>query len=115
MERRRLRSRASVAGEDENVDDLRQAYEELARRVVADRLAFADRVQETSDDAQRALADRDRQIEQLQAAVDALRERVESLHDELQQAHRDYEGLEQSRSLRYTAPIRSFASRLRKG
>jgi predicted nucleic acid-binding Zn-ribbon protein len=104
-----------VASEEGNVDDLRRAYEELARRVVSERLAFADRIQETTDDAQRALADRDRQIEQLQAEVDSLRQRVESLHDELQQAHRDYEGLEQSRSFRYTAPIRSFGSRLRKG
>jgi chromosome segregation ATPase len=104
-----------VAGADQNVDELRRAYEELARRVVADRIAFADRIQETVDDAQRALADRDRQIELLQAEVDSLRQRVESLHDELQEAHRDYRGLEQSRSLRYTAPIRSFASRLRKG
>jgi chromosome segregation ATPase len=103
-----------VAGGDENVEDLRRAYEELARRVVADRIAFADRIQETVDDAQRELADRDRQIEQLQAEVDSLRRRVESLHDELHQAHRDYEGLEQSRSFRYTAPIRGLAARLRK-
>jgi chromosome segregation ATPase len=105
-------------------DELRQAHEELSRRVALERLAFADRVQEALDDAQRLQGEielRDRQIEtlqqnaqELQAEAARLQARIESLHAELIEAHRNYEGLERSRSFRYTAPFRTLAGAVRR-
>jgi uncharacterized coiled-coil DUF342 family protein len=106
-----------VAGQHENVDGLREAYEQLARRVVGERLAFADRVQEALDDAHRLqgeITQRDAQIAQLQQDVEKLRARVDSLHAELIEAHRNNEALEQSRSFRYTAPLRNLSGALRR-
>jgi septal ring factor EnvC (AmiA/AmiB activator) len=112
-----LRSFASVGREERNPDGLQQAYEELLRRVVVDRLAFADRVQEALDDAQRLereIANRDAQIEQLRRSERHLQKRVDSLHAELIDAHRNYEALERSRSFRYTTPFRSLAGAVRR-
>lgn len=93
------------------------AHEELARRVAADRLAFADRVQELLGDVDRlqaAIDDRDEQLRRLGADAEALGERVASLHSELVEAHRTYETLEESRSYRYTAPLRRLAGVFRR-
>jgi peptidoglycan hydrolase CwlO-like protein len=94
------------------VDELRQAYEELSRRVLSERLAFADRVQEAVDDAQQLRAEidnRDRQIEQLQRHIEKLQTQIDSLQAELAERHRLYERLEESKSVRYTAPFRRLA------
>ena len=92
--------RAVSAPEDES---LRSAYEALARRIVEERLAFADRMQETTDEAQRALADRDRQIAQL---THDLETEVGTLHAQLEAAHADLTRIRTSRLYRLSAPIR---------
>lgn len=106
-----------------DVDALREAYAALSRRVVEDRLAFADRVQEMLDQAQhlQRLADERerenaslrRELEALRDDAAALRSRVASLHEELIEAHRNAEALEQSRSFRYTAPLRRIGGAIR--
>jgi peptidoglycan hydrolase CwlO-like protein len=103
-------------GHEQSADELRQAFEELSRRVLSDRLAFADRVQEAVDDAQQfraAIEHRDRQIEQLQRHIDKLQTRIDSVEAELAERHRLYERLAESKSVRYTAPFRRLAGALR--
>jgi peptidoglycan hydrolase CwlO-like protein len=88
---------------------LRRAYEELARKTVDDRLAFADRVQEVLDEAQHlesAVEDRDAQIRSLAADAESLRDRVETLHEELQEAHGRLKSIEASRLYRLSRLIR---------
>ena len=97
--------------------ELRRAYEELARRVAEERLAFADRVQEVLDQAQhlqRELDARDAEIRRLDEDAAALRARVDELHDELRAAHENHRALESSRSFRYTAPLRGLGNVLRR-
>lgn len=94
---------------DGQIELLREAYEDLSRRVVADRLLFADRVQEAIDEtqaAQRELADRESQIASLAQDLDAARERVESLHDELVEAHSALTALRSRRLFRLVARLR---------
>ena len=94
---------------DGQIELLREAYEDLSRRVVADRLLFADRVQEAIDEtqaAQRELADRESQIASLVQDLDAARERVESLHDELVEAHSALTALRSRRLFRLVARLR---------
>ena len=94
-----------------DVERLRTAYEELARKTVEDRLAFADRVQEVLDHAQRLQAeldDRTEQVRGLRADVEALRVRVDELHRELVEAHESQDALLNSRSFRYTRPLRKL-------
>jgi chromosome segregation ATPase len=105
-----------MAEERDTFEALRRAHEELARRVAAERLAFADRVQEVLDDVNRLQAgidDRDAQLSALRADAEGLRERVASLHAELQEAHRNQKALEESRSYRYTAILRRIAGAFR--
>ena len=122
---------------DPDLETLRQAHEELARRVVEDRLAFSDRVQEVLDHSQHLQAELDDRIEQVRGLtaevealrrltaeveaqrrlttdVEALRARVESLHEELKEAHRQHQALEASRSFRYTAPLRRLGGAIRR-
>jgi chromosome segregation ATPase len=106
-----------VEGAKESFEALRRAHEELARRVAAERLAFADRVQEVLDDVSRlqaAIDSRDEELRALGADAEALRARVDSLHAELQEAHRNQQALEESRSYRYTAVLRRAAAALRR-
>lgn len=101
---------------DDDLEQLRRAYEALARRTVEDRLAFADRVQEVLDHAQQlhaALDDRTAEASSLREEMQALRARVHSLHQELIEAHRHVQTLEQSRSFRYTAPLRRLGGAFR--
>jgi hypothetical protein len=94
---------------------LRRTYEELARRAVADRLAFADRVQEILDHAHIVQAELDalrgvrEDVERLEADADALRKRVDELHRELVDAHEAHRAIVESRSFRYTRPFRGLA------
>lgn len=104
-------------GHEQSADELRQAFEALSRRVLSDRLAFADRVQEAVDDAQHlraAIEHRDRRIEQLERHVEELQARIDSVQAELAERHRLYERLEESKSVRYTAPFRRLAGALRR-
>jgi hypothetical protein len=85
----------------------RSVYEELARRVAEERLAFADRVQEVLDHAQHLQVEldaREEQLARLEEDTASLRARIEELHTELMEAH----GLLGSRSFRYTRPLRSL-------
>jgi seryl-tRNA synthetase len=101
--------------ETSSVEGLRRAHEELARRVTAERLAFADRVQEVLDHAQhlqRELDLRDEQIGQLEEDAAALRARIEELHGELLEAHDNHRAVVESRSFRYTRPFRGIGRAL---
>ena len=94
---------------DGQIELLREAYEDLSRRVVSDRLLFADRVQEALDEtqeAQRELADRESQIASLREDLEAARGRVESLHDELLEAHNALTALRNRRLVRLFAKLR---------
>ena len=97
---------------------LRRSYEELARRTVADRLAFADRVQEVLDHAQLVQAELEElrgvreEVERLAADADALRSRIDELHLELVDAHEAHRAVVESRSFRYTRPFRGLARAL---
>lgn len=84
-------------------ESLRTAHEALARRVVEERLAFADLMQEKIDQAQRELADRDRQIAQL---AHDLERQVNTLHAQLEAAHADLTRIRTSRLYRLSAPLR---------
>jgi chromosome segregation ATPase len=72
--------------EDQTEDsaELRRANQELARRLVRERVDFADRLQEALVDAGRSLADRDRLIDQLRGAVEARSAEMEALRAELE-------------------------------
>lgn len=97
--------------------ELRRAYEELARRVAEDRLAFADRVQEVLDRAQhlqRELELRDELIAGLEEDARALRARIEELHAELVEAHDNHRAVVESRSFRYTRPLRGLSRAVRR-
>ena len=94
-----------MTNQDGQVEKLRDAYEELARRVVAERLVFADRVQEEVEEAQRAVAERDPQIARLTEDLNSVRARVESLHDELRQAHAELEAVRSTRLFRLRAKL----------
>ena len=98
-----------MTDDDGQIELLREAYEELSRRVVAERLLFADRVQEAIDEtqaAQRELADRDSQIANLTQDLDEVHARVESLHDELVEAHAALAALRNRRLFRLVAKLR---------
>jgi uncharacterized coiled-coil DUF342 family protein len=99
--------------------ELRLAHEALARRVVEERLAFADRVQEVLDQAHHLQAELDERTEQLRelreltdSDATALRARVEALHGELVEAHDAHRGVVESRSYRYTRPFRGLGKAL---
>jgi hypothetical protein len=106
------------------VDDagLRRAYEELARRAVADRLAFADRVQEVLDHAQAVQVELDerkaevgavrRELDAVRADAEALRGRVDELHRQFVEAHDAHRAVVESRSFRYTRPFRRLGRAL---
>lgn len=100
---------------DSDPQTLRRAYEALAQRVVEERLVFADRVQEVLDASQGAIADRDDQIRRLREDTEALRARIEELHRELVEAHENHRAVVESRSFRYTRPLRGFAKALHRG
>ena len=94
---------------DGQIELLREAYQDLSRRSVADRLLFADRVQEAIDEtqaAQRELTDRESQIANLRQDLNAARERVESLHDELREAHAALAAFKSRRVVRLAAKLR---------
>ena len=95
-----------MTDQDGQLKKLRDAYEELTRRVVAERLVFADRVQEEVEEAQRAVADRDPQIAHLTDDLQAVRTRVESLHEELLQAHAELKAVRSTRLFRLSAKLR---------
>jgi chromosome segregation ATPase len=106
-----------VETQNTSFETLSRAYEELARRVASDRLAFADRVREVLADVNRlqtGIDERDERLRALEADAAALKERVASLHAELQAAHRNQQALEDSRSYRYTAVLRRLGARLRR-
>ena len=96
---------------DGQIELLREAYDLAVEGYadIADRLLFADRVQEAIDEtqaAQRELADRESQIASLVQDLDAARERVESLHDELVEAHSARTALRSRRLFRLVARLR---------
>lgn len=96
---------------------LRRSYEELGRRTVADRLAFADRVQEVLDHAQQLQHEveaRDQQIARLEEDAASLRARIDELHAELVEAHAGQDAVLESRSFRYTRPLRTLGRVLRR-
>jgi chromosome segregation ATPase len=95
-----------VTDDDGQIELLQEAYEELARRVVAERLLFADRLQEAIDGEQRAVAERDPQIAELTEDLQAVRARVETLHGELRQAHAELEAMRRMRLFRAMAKLR---------
>ena len=98
---------------------LRRAYEELARRAVADRLAFADRIQEVLDHAQSVQSELDErkaevravrdELEAVRADAEALRIRLDELHRQLVEAHDAHRAVVESRSFRYTRPFRGLS------
>ncbi len=97
--------------------ELRRAYEELARHVAEERLAFADRVQEVLDQAQhlqRELDAREEHVAQLEQDAEALRARIEELHAELVAAHESHRSVVETRSFRYTRPLRGLGKALRR-
>ncbi len=101
--------------------ELRLAHEALARRVVEERLAFADRVQEVLDHAHHLQRELDERLEELRrlrertdADATALRTRVDELHGELVQAHGAHQEVVESRSYRYTRPLRGLGKALRR-
>jgi cell division septum initiation protein DivIVA len=105
-----------MEAETSDFEGLRRAHEELARRVTAERLAFADRVQEELDQAQHLQLEldlRDEQIRQLEDGAAALRARIEELHGELLEAHASHKAVIESRSFRYTRPLRGLGRALR--
>ena len=73
----------------EELDALRRAHEAQARRLVAERLALANEVE--------------REVETLREEIEWRKEVMERL-----------EPLRDSRSVRYTAPLRRFAAALRR-
>ena len=90
--------------------ELRRAYEELARRVAEERLAFADRVQEVLEQAQhlqRELDLREEELARVEADAAALRARIEELDAEVAR-------VVDSRSFRYTGPLRRLREALRR-
>lgn len=101
---------------------LRRAYEELARKAVADRLAFADRVQEVLDHAQAVQTELDerkaeiravrQELDDVRADAETLRARIDELHRQLVDAHEAHRAIEESRSFRYTRPLRDLARAL---
>jgi phage shock protein A len=97
-----------VERDDKTLEALRRAHENLSRRIVAERLIFADRVQEAVDEARRIVVERDRQIEQLTRDLESVRGRVESLHDELRQAHAELEAIKGTRLFRLNARLRGL-------
>ena len=96
---------------------LRRAHEAFARRVVEERVAFADRVQEVLDHAQhlqRELDLRKDQMRRLEEDAVLLRARIEELHGELRAAHESQKAVIESRSFRFTRPFRTIARALRR-
>jgi 1,6-anhydro-N-acetylmuramate kinase len=108
--------------------ELRRANQELARRLVRERVDFADRVQEALVEAERAVTDRDRlieglrrgeealraEMEALRAETEALTRRLESSDQELAKAHaelvlrnRELERLHQTRAYRFATGLRT--------
>lgn len=95
-----------MTDDDGQIELLREAHQALARRVVAERLLFADRLQEAIDGEQRAVAERDPQIAHLTEDLEAVRDRVESLHEELREAHAELAALRSTRLFRLMAKLR---------
>jgi hypothetical protein len=101
--------------------ELRRANQELARRLVRERVDFADRVQEALVEAERAVSDRDRLIdglrrgeEALRAEMEALRRRLDSSDEELAKTHaelglrkRELELLHETRAYRFATGLRT--------
>jgi hypothetical protein len=111
-----------------DVPELRRANQELARRLVRERVDFADRVQEALVAAERAITDRDRMIEGLRRGekalmaerdglrveMEALTQRLDSSDEELAKAHaelglrkRELELLHQTRAYRFATGLRT--------
>lgn len=75
------------------LDSLRRAHEAQARHLISERLAFAD---------------------QFESEIKPLRDEVAWREDVMEELAKQLELLQQSRSLRYTEPLRRVAAALRR-
>lgn len=75
------------------LDALRRAHASQSRRLISERLAFAD---------------------QVEAEITPLREEIAWRKEVMEQQEKHLEILRQSRSLRYTEPLRRIAAALRR-
>jgi hypothetical protein len=112
----------------DDAENLRRANEELARRLVRERLDFADRVQDAVVEAQRSHTEREHLTEQLRkeakarkaetaalsAELEALRLRLVSAEEELAKAHaeldlrrRELAQLHRTRAYRFAVALRA--------
>ena len=72
----------------DDAEDLRRANEELARRLVRERLEFADRVQDAVFEAQRSLTEREHLTEQFRQEAEARKAETAALSTELEALRR---------------------------
>jgi hypothetical protein len=112
----------------DDAENLRRANEELARRLVRERLDFADRVQDAVLEAQRSLTERDQltkllrkeararkaETAALSAELEDLRRRLVSTGEELAKAHaeldlrrRELGQLHRTRAYRFAVALRA--------
>jgi polyhydroxyalkanoate synthesis regulator phasin len=72
----------------DDAEKLRRASEELARRLVRERVDFADRVQEAMLEAERSLTERDQLTELLRREAKARKTETAALNEELEALRR---------------------------
>lgn len=96
----KVRAGKGGSDEDERQHLLREAYEARGRLLARQQWEFADRLRDE-------VADRDREIARLQAEVARLEEEVNGKRREL-------DTLLNTRTLRYTAALRSLWGRIRR-
>lgn len=91
---------------------LRLAHEALSRRLLAERSAMADRLDEVATELEQereVIASMREEIEWRTGVMEALEEARGHLEEALGQHEHQLATLQHSRSMRYTAPLRSFA------
>jgi O-antigen biosynthesis protein len=88
-------TREELEGTREELELLRRAHEAQARHLISERLSFAD------------------QTAELDSVIDQLREEVEWRKGVMEEYERQLQSIQNSRSFRYTAPIRRIMMTLR--